>query len=217
MSAARRQSHLIYDFDDAPTRGVATGAVRASRAVAAPHLQPMPKQSRQGQRATAAPRPVALPGLPDPSKLLTTVILVGALSIVLYFGITSLIAWTQVKMDDLQYGRPRTSQLTAFVGHGEANGTPSHFVAMNLNRRVTIMEFPGGDVTKPVVLVGPTLFGRDQDLTVVKLQTEDINGDGKPDLTVQVKDERLVYINDGAAFRPITAEELAQVKQQGGR
>ena len=88
---------------------------------------------------------------------------------------------------------------------------------MNLNRRVTIMEFPGGDVTKPMVLVGPTLFGRDQDLTVVKLQVEDINGDGKPDLTVQVKDERLVYINDGAAFRPITAEELAQVKQQGGR
>jgi hypothetical protein len=35
---------------------------------------------------------------------------------------------------------------------------------------------------------------------------------------VQVKDERLVYINDGTNFRPITAEELAQIKQQeGGR
>ena len=169
------------------------------------------------QQEVVAPRTVALPGLPDPSRLLTTLIVIGALSIVLYFGITSLIAWTQVKMDDVKYGRPRTSQLTAFVGHNEAAGTPSHFVAMNLNRRVTVMEFPGGDVTKPVVLVGPSLFGRDQDLTVVKLETEDINGDGKPDLTVQVKDERLVYINDGATFRPITAEELAQVKQQGGR
>jgi hypothetical protein len=215
MSAARHQSPIIYD--EAPTRGISSGAVRAQRIATTPHLHAMPKGQRQMQQEVVAPRTVALPGLPDPSRLLTTLIVIGALSIVLYFGITSLIAWTQVKMDDVKYGRPRTSQLTAFVGHNEAAGTPSHFVAMNLNRRVTVMEFPGGDVTKPVVLVGPSLFGRDQDLTVVKLETEDINGDGKPDLTVQVKDERLVYINDGATFRPITAEELAQVKQQGGR
>jgi hypothetical protein len=121
-------------------------------------------------------------------------------------------------MDDLKYGRPRTSQLTANVGHGEANGALTHFVAMNLNRQVTVIEFPGGDVTKPRVIVGPYLFGRAEDLTVVKLRVEDVNGDDKKDLLVQVKEERLVYINDGAAFRPITAEELAKLKQQeGGR
>ena len=216
MSAARRQQYVIYD-DDAPTKAIASGAVRAQRTAATPQIRAVPRGAYGNPRELAAPRPTTLPALPDPSRLLTTLLLIGALAIVLYFGITSLMAWTQTKMDDLKYGRPRTSQLDAFVGHGEANGAPSHFVAMNLNRRVTIMEFPGGDVTKPMVLVGPTLFGRDQDLTVVRLQVEDINGDTKPDLTVQVKDERLVYVNDGAAFRPITAEELALVKQQGGR
>ncbi len=216
MSAARRPQYVIID-DDAPTKAVNGGAVRAQRGTNATQLRAVPRGTYGNPRELSAPRSIPFPALPDPSKLLTTALLIGALAIVLYFGITSLMAWTQVKADDLKYGRPRTSQLDAFVGHGEAAGAPSHFVAMNLNRRVTIMEFPGGDVTKPMVLVGPTLFGRDQDLTVVKLQVEDINGDGKPDLTVQVKDERLVYINDGAAFRPITAEELAQVKQQGGR
>ncbi len=216
MSVARQ--HTYHDIDDMPTKAINHGAVKNQRTAAHNQLRRVPQTAyRPARQAEPEAKSSPLAFLFNPSQLLTSAMLVGALAIILYFGITSLMAWTQIKMDDFKYGRPRTSQLDAFVGHGEANGTPSHFVAMNLNRRVTIMEFPGGDVTKPMVLVGPTLFGRDQDLTVVKLQVEDINGDNKPDLTVQVKDERLVYINEGAAFRPITAEELAVVKQQGGR
>ena len=107
-------------------------------------------------------------------------------------GLYPLFKVTQTKLDDIKYGRPRTSQLSASVGHGETNGALTHFVAMNLNRQVTVIEFPGGDVTKPRVIVGPYLFGRAEDLTVVKLRTEDVNGDDKKDLLVQVKDERLV-------------------------
>jgi hypothetical protein len=220
MSAVRRQQH--YVLDDAPTQAIPSGAARG----AAP-LRAVPRGAagqRGGRSAYAAGWDNAAPhsratSFPDPSRIISTLVIIGALAIVLYFGITSLIAWTQVKLDDLHYGRPRTSQIDAFVGHGEANGAPTHFVAMNLNRRVTVMEFPGGDVTKPQVIVGPYLFGRAEDLTVVKLRVEDVNADGKADLLVQVKDERLVYVNDGAAFRPITAEELAQLKQQeeGGR
>jgi hypothetical protein len=213
--------------DDAPTQAVSGGAVRGSRGATAAPLRAVPRGAaspRGGRAAYAndwdgnAQRTLPLSSFPDPSKIASTAVIIVALAVVLYFGITSLLAWTQVKLDDLHYGRPRTSQLDAFVGHGEANGAPSHFVAMNLSRRVTVIEFPGGDVTKPQVIVGPYLFGRAEDLTVVKLRVEDINGDGKADLLVQVKDERLVYINDGAAFRPITTEELAQLKQQeGGR
>lgn len=222
MSAARRHQQYVVIDDDAQTQIIASGAVRRAAAPlrAVPQAAPAPRRQRtayaegwQGQPAQGR-KPLAMP---DPSRILTTALLIGALAIVLYFGITSLLAWAQVKMDDLQYGRPRTSQLDAFVGHGEANGTPTHFTALNLNRRVTIMEFPGGDVTKPQAIVGPTLFGRDEDLTVIKLRVEDVNGDDKPDLTVQVKDERLVYINDGTTFRPITSDELAHLKQQGGR
>jgi hypothetical protein len=220
MSAVRRQQQYVLD-DDFPTQAVSGGAVRAAATAplrAVPRGAAAPRGGRQAYaagRAAVETRPSPLAAF-DPSRLISTVVIVAALAIVLYFGITSLLAWTQVKLDDLHYGRPRTSQLDAFVGHGEANGTPSHFVAMNLSRRVTVIEFPGGDVTKPQVIVGPYLFGRAEDLTVVKLRVEDINNDGKADLTVQVKDERLVYINDGAAFRPITAEELAQLKQQEG-
>ncbi len=219
MSAARRHQQYVVVDDDAQTQHIPSGAVRGATSLrAVPQAAPAPRRQRsayaEARDARPAPRPLTMP---DPSRILTTALLIGALAIVLYFGITSLLAWAQVKMDDVQYGRPRTSQLDAFVGHGEANGSPTHFTALNLNRRVTIMEFPGGDVTKPQVIVGPTLFGRDEDLTVIKLRVEDINGDDKPDLTVQVKDERLVYINDGSAFRPITNDELAHLKQQGGR
>ena len=220
MSAAQRyrpQQEEWWD-EDGETQAIPVG--RGARTAGTTTLRSVPRTAGQRGGATsgAMQRTVTLPTLPDPSRFLTTVAIVGALAVLLYFGITSLMAWTQVKMDDLKYGRPRTSQLTANVGHGEANGALTHFVAMNLNRQVTVIEFPGGDVTKPRVIVGPYLFGRAEDLTVVKLRVEDVNADDKKDLLVQVKEERLVYINDGAAFRPITAEELAKLKQQeGGR
>ena len=221
MSAARRQQQYIVD-DNARTQYIPSGAVRRAAAPlrAVPQEAPAPRRQQAPYRESREAQPARgrTPlAMPDPSRILTTVLLIGALTIVLYLGITSLVARVQVQLDDMQYGRPRTTQLDAAVGHNEAGGTLTHFTVMNLNRRVTIIEFPGGDVTKPQVIVGPTLNGRDDDLRVIKLRVEDINGDDKPDLTVQVKDERLVYINDGNAFRPITTEELAQVKQQGGR
>jgi len=221
MSAARRQQQYLVD-DNAQTQYIPSGAVRRAAAPlrAVPQATPAPRRQQTPYRESREVQPVRgrTPlAMPDPSRILTTVLLIGALTIVLYLGITSLVARVQVQLDDMQYGRPRTTQLDAAVGHNEAGGTLTHFTVMNLNRRVTIIEFPGGDVTKPQVIVGPTLNGRDDDLRVIKLRVEDINGDDKPDLTVQVKDERLVYINDGNAFRPITTEELAQVKQQGGR
>lgn len=219
MSAAQRyQPQEEWWDDDGATQAIPVG--RNGRTAGTTTLRSVPRTAGQRAGAMHAPaqRTLTIPALPDPSRALTTVAVVGALAVILYFGITSLMAWTQVKMDDLKYGRPRTSQLSANVGHGEANGALTHFVAMNLNRQVTVVEFPGGDVSKPRVIVGPYLFGRAEDLTVVKLRVEDVNGDDKKDLLVQVKDERLVYINDGAAFRPITADELAKLKQQeGGR
>ncbi|MBP8252371.1 MAG: hypothetical protein KAX40_08385 [Herpetosiphon sp.] len=124
--------------------------------------------------------------------------------------------WAKIKMDDMRYGRPRTVQTSAFVGHDEANGLPSHFVAMNLERRVVIMEMPGGDAAKARTIVGPYLFGAGEDLTPVQLRFEDVNADQRPDMLVSVKQEEMVYINDAASnqFRMITAEELALLQQK---
>src|SRR2546425_1583080 len=42
------------------------------------------------------------------------------------------------------YGRPRTFQTDAVVGHNDSAASPSHFIAINLNRHVEVIECPGG-------------------------------------------------------------------------
>ena len=131
----------------------------------------------------------------------------------LYVTASAAINWVQVKADDMQYGRPRTMQVDAYVGHGETEGVPSHFIAMNLNRRVTILEMPGGDSTQAKAIVGPYLFGQGEDLTPVQLSAQDVNADGKADLLVTIKKEQLIYVNDGAGFNLMTPEEQAALIQ----
>lgn len=119
----------------------------------------------------------------------------------------------QTWIDDVRYGRPRTHQISGMVGHNEASGEPTHFVAMNLNRRVLVIEIPGGDVAKAQTLEGPYLFGADEDLTAVRLDLLDANSDGKNDLVLSVKREKIIYINEGENFRLINAEERQQLSQ----
>jgi len=119
-------------------------------------------------------------------------------------------------LDDLRYGRPRTMQLSTYVGHGEQPGQPTHFIAMNLNRRVVVWELPGGDATKTRTLQGPYLFGAAEHLTPILLRVEDINADERPDLVVGVKNEEIIYINSGDSFRLITDEERQQLLEERG-
>jgi hypothetical protein len=112
-----------------------------------------------------------------------------------------LVSWWNTTQDDLHYGRPRTFQIDERVGHNDTN-TPSHFIALNLNSHVIIIEFPGGDPTRAKVYLGPTLLGDDQDFTPVTLSFKDVNGDGKPDMLVHLQDQTVVFINDGGQFRP---------------
>lgn len=114
-------------------------------------------------------------------------------------------------LDDLRYGRPRTMQIEGLVGHNEATGNPTRFVAMNLDRRVVVMELPGGDASKTQILQGPYLFGADEHLTPVRLQLNDVNGDTRPDLIISVKNEEIIYINAGETYRLINDEERQQI------
>lgn len=166
--------------------------------------------TRQHQPPAAREHPAAK-GVPARAVAMAAAIAFGALA--LYTGVTAALEWAQVKLDDLQYGRPRTFQMDAYVGHGESEGVPSHFVAMNLNRRVTILELPGGDSTKATAIVGPYLFGHGEDLTPVHLDAQDLNADGKADLLVTLKSEQLIYLNDGAAFKLVTPKERAQLQK----
>jgi hypothetical protein len=119
---------------------------------------------------------------------------------------TMLLAWWNVTQDDWHYGRPRTFQMDERVGHNDA-GMPSHFLAINLNRRVEVIEFPGGDATHAKIYVAMTIVGDGEDLAVATLSFKDVNGDGKPDMIVTVGDTHAVFINDSGQFRPLKPGE----------
>lgn len=157
------------------------------------------------RRQVVRPTPVArvYPATTRLPYVLT--LLLCALALVLVGN--SLLQWGQTKLDDMRYGRPRTTHLEGWVGHNEAAGNITQFVAMNLNRQVTVFEIPGGDVSQTRTLKGPYLFGANEDLTPVHLQLQYVNADKDIDLVINVKDEQIIYINEGGSFRLINGQE----------
>ena len=128
-----------------------------------------------------------------------------------WIAVSAIANWWQVTQDDWHYGRPRTFQVDTVVGHNDSAAKPSHFIAINLNRHVEIIEIPGGDATKAKIYAGPILIGQGQDLTPVTLTFKDVNGDGKPDMIVNVGDSHFVYINENGGFRPARPDENIQM------
>ncbi|MBX5450543.1 MAG: VCBS repeat-containing protein [Thermogemmatispora sp.] len=116
--------------------------------------------------------------------------------------LSALTGWWQTTLDDWRYGRPRTFQIDAVVGHNDSPSNPSHFIALNLNRHVEIIELPGGDATKARIYVGPVLVGPGQDLAPVTLSFQDVNGDGKLDMIVTIEGSHFFFINQNGSFRP---------------
>lgn len=133
---------------------------------------------------------------------LMAIILGMIIMAIMAFAFSALGAWWQVHQDDATYGRPRTFQVDAVVGHNDSPSNPTHFTFINLNRHVIIIELPGGDPSHARIYSGPTLFGDGQDLTPITAEFRDVNSDGKPDMIIHIQDQRLVYINDGTQFRP---------------
>ena len=143
---------------------------------------------------------------------LLTLLLCGA---ALVLVANSLLSWGHIRLDDLHYGRPRTMQLSAVVGHNDGSGTPTQLIAMNLNWRVVVIEIPGGDITKTRTMAGPYLFGANEDLTPVTLRLAYVNADREPDLIVSAKREEIIYINENGSFRLINDAERAAYAASG--
>jgi hypothetical protein len=111
--------------------------------------------------------------------------------------------WWQTQRDDWAYGRPRTYQADAVVGHDDSQASPSHFIALNLNGQVIVIELPGGNPARAQIYIGPTLIGDGPEgLVPVTLTFEDRNGDGKPDLNIHLGDQVVVFLNNGTKFVP---------------
>jgi len=144
----------------------------------------------------------------------TATLVLAAIAIYVVIGL--LVGKAHVAIDDVRYGRPRTTQLDAFVGHGESAGQPTHLLAINLNRQATIVELPGGDASKARAIQGPYLFGASEDLTPLLLSLRDMDGDGQLDLLLDVRNEQVVYLNKDGAFRLPTPEEQSALSRGGG-
>ncbi len=118
-----------------------------------------------------------------------------AVMIVGWVAFTTVAHWWLVTRDDWQYGRPRTFQIDANVGHGTARSPMSHFLALNLNKHIEVIEIPGGDARKSKIYVGPTLIGDGQELTPVTLTFADVNKDGLPDMSIHIGDGTFLFLN----------------------
>ncbi|HEV2457379.1 MAG TPA: hypothetical protein VGS80_03370 [Ktedonobacterales bacterium] len=110
--------------------------------------------------------------------------------------------WWQTTQNDWTYGRPRTFQIDAVVGHHDSAANPSHFITVNLNQRLIIIEFPGGDPAHAAVYSGPLLVGPGEDLAPVTLSFRDVTGNGKLDMIATIDGTAIVFINDNGGFRP---------------
>jgi hypothetical protein len=207
-----------YDVEDDDELYVTRMPSSTRRYRSAPPVQPSAEKDTQGgvliqrRRSSLSPKrtsgiassAITAPGVNTKrsvGRFPLVAILVGVvITIVLFMSLSVLGSWWHTYQDDLHYGRPRTSQLDAVVGHGDSAINKTHFIFLNLNRHVEIIEIPGGDATHMRVFMGPVLFGDGQDLTPVTGEIRDVNGDGKPDLIVHILNEQIVFLNDGTTF-----------------
>ena len=141
-------------------------------------------------------------------------VFVGLAMLVMIIGwlaFTALSSWWQTTQDDWHYGRPRTFQIDAVVGHDDSPSHPSHFIAINLDRHVVVIELPGGDASKARIYNGPTLLGPGQDLTPVTLSFRDVNGDGLLDMLINVAGSQIIFYNEHGSFRPPRPGEVGSL------
>lgn len=155
--------------------------------------------------------PVRVNQLRNLAAIITALLAILAI----YVLMSAVVEWAQVGIDDLRYGRPRAMHLEGFVGHsGETATQPTHFIALNLDRQVMVVEIPGGDPAQVRSFAGPYLFGANEDLTPVLLSLHDVDGDGYNDLLIDVRNERVIYLNRDGSFRLPNAEEQQLLMQE---
>ena len=150
---------------------------------------------------TQGNRRIVLHPEPPPKKNKHYLVYVGVgmmFMLALFVGLQLLGNW----WNNHVYGNPLTYQTDQVVAHGDSADHPTHFIAINLNSRVTIIEIPGGDTSHARIYSGPTLYSDNGDSIPVTLEFKDMNGDGKVDMIVHIGDKQVIYLNDGTQFKP---------------
>jgi hypothetical protein len=120
--------------------------------------------------------------------------------VLLFIGVTAFSNWWNTHQSDATYGFPRTYQTDAIVYPGDSAAHPSHYIFLNLEGTVIIIELPHGDPAHARDYRGPTLFSDHADLIPVTGDFRQVNG--KEEMLVHIQDETLIYVNDGTHFQP---------------
>lgn len=142
---------------------------------------------------------------------LITAAFAAAAIVIAYQLLAGLLFWTHLRLDDLRYGYPRSSQMEGYVGFGESTGQPTHFIALNLRRQVEVLYISGDDPTHVSTIKGPLLYGANEEYAPVTMRLVDVNGDGYPDLVLSVDRQQIVYVDQPrlATFRSLLPAERA--------
>ncbi len=135
-----------------------------------------------------------------PRRRVHWLVFVGLAMFIMILGwivLTAIDSWWQTKMADMRYGFPRTFQTDANVGH---NGRVSHFICLNLQGEVEIIEIQNGhpDASKIYRVV---VLPQDQARVPVTISFQDINGDGKVDGLILVGGSEIPMYNNGTGFQ----------------
>ena len=146
------------------------------------------KPHRARHNSSFRPHPLLLLGLGMMAMLLLWIVLSAAWN------------WGTITWDDLHYGRPRTYQVDAWVGHNEQTGHPSHFIVLNLNRRIEIIEIAGGDPAHTRIYPGPQLYKAQSELIPVTVRFTTSHGKKYPNMTVLFGDSQVIYLNENGTF-----------------
>jgi len=188
---SRTQEYDLEEDDSYYVTRQPTSAVR--------YTQPKQQVYQQGNRR------IVIHNEPPPNRHMHWSLILGLgmiLALLLWMAASETLAWWSNHQIDSTYGMPRTYQTDQVVGHADSTEHPTHFIAINLNAHITIIEIPGGNNQHARMYSGPTLYSDNGDQTPVTLEFYDVNGDGKVDMIVHVGDQKIVYLNDGTQFTP---------------
>lgn len=107
--------------------------------------------------------------------------------------------WTNNQLN-ATYEFPRISQTDAVVYPEDTQQHPSHYLFLNLQGTVLIVEFPHGDSTHAKIYKGPTIFSENADQVPVTGEFSVVNG--KVEMLVHIQDRIILYTNNGTQFIP---------------
>jgi hypothetical protein len=191
MRTTRTQEYDLEEDDSYYTERRPTSAVR--------YTQPRQQVYQRGNKR------IVVHNEPPPARKLHWSFILGVgmlLMLALWvLGSYAVNWWNNHQLDSL-YGMPRTAQYDQVVGHSDSTDHPTHFLAINLRGKVTIIELPGGNSLHARIYSGPALVTGSGDSIPITLEFADTTGDGKLDMIVHIGDQKIMYLNDGTQFKP---------------